>query len=269
MARTATRTERFQTVLGRTGLTVGRLGIGASYGVPTAAIERAFHEYGVNYFYWGSRRTAAMRDAIRNLVSEGRDRLVVAFQSYDRTGPLMRLFHERGLRALGIERADVLILGWHNSVPSRRILDAALGLKEAGLVRFLAVSGHHRPMFARIAEDPASPIDILMFRYNAAHRGAEREIFPYLPDENRPGVTCYTATRWRQLMDPKRMPAGERPMTAADCYRFVLSNPRVDLCMTGPATAEQMDEALTALDLGPMSDEELARARRIGDHVHG
>jgi hypothetical protein len=34
--------------LGRTGLEVGRLGISASYGVPTAAVERAF-EQGVNY----------------------------------------------------------------------------------------------------------------------------------------------------------------------------------------------------------------------------
>jgi aryl-alcohol dehydrogenase-like predicted oxidoreductase len=72
-----------------------------------------------------------------------------------------------------------------------------------------------------------------------------------------------------QLLDPKRMPPGERPLSAADCYRFVLSNPRADLCMTGPASAEQMDEALRALDLGPLSEEEMARVRRIGDYVHG
>ena len=35
-------------MLGRTGLRVGPLGIGASYGVPAAAVERAF-EQGVNY----------------------------------------------------------------------------------------------------------------------------------------------------------------------------------------------------------------------------
>ena len=38
-------------ILGRTGLQVGRMGIAASYGVPAAAVERAF-EHGVNYFYW-------------------------------------------------------------------------------------------------------------------------------------------------------------------------------------------------------------------------
>lgn len=262
---------RTQTTLGRTGLRVGRLGIGGSYGVPAAAVERAFHEYGVNYYYWGSIRRGGMRDAIRTLVRADRDRIVVALQSYDRTGPLMRPFVERGLRALRIERADVLILGWFDSRPPGRVLDAALRLKDDGKVRYLAISGHHRPLFGELAaEGNASPYDILMFRYNAAHRGAEREIFPQIPASGpRPGVTCYTATRWGQLLDPKKMPPDEPPLTAADCYRFVLSNPLADLCMTGPASATQMDEALTALDLGPFSDEEMARARRIGDFVRG
>jgi aryl-alcohol dehydrogenase-like predicted oxidoreductase len=34
-------------------------------------------------------------------------------------------------------------------------------------------------------------------------------------------------------------------------------------------TAEQMRENLAVLDAGPMSEDELARMRRIGDHVHG
>ena len=36
---------------GRTGLMVSRIGLASGYGVPTAAIEKAFHEYGVNYFW--------------------------------------------------------------------------------------------------------------------------------------------------------------------------------------------------------------------------
>lgn len=268
-------TFREPATLGRTGLRVGRLGIGASYGVPASALERAFHEYGLNYFYWGSIRRGGMRDAIRSIASTDRDRLVVVLQSYDRTGTLMRVFHERGLRALGLERADVLLLGWHNTYPADRIIDAALELREAGLVRFIAVSGHHRPLFARYADEAklpgaGSPFDILMFRYSAAHRGAEREIFPHIDaGDLRPGVTCYTATRWGRLLDPKRMPPGEPPLSSADCYRFVLSNPGVDLCLTGPRTAGEMDAALEALDAGPLDEAEMERIRRIGDHVHG
>ena len=79
------------------------------------------------------------------------------------------------------------------------------------------------------------------------------------------GLVCSTIVNWagKQLKD------GTPPLTAADCYRFVLSNPLADLCMTGPASAEEMDEALTALDLGPLREEEMERVRRIGDHVRG
>jgi aryl-alcohol dehydrogenase-like predicted oxidoreductase len=256
--------------LGRTGLLVGRLGVGASYGVPARAIQRAFHEFGVNYFYWGSMRRDGMKAAIRALSPGRRDRFVVALQSYDRTGPLMRVFVERGLKALGLEAADVLILGWRQSYPSKRVIEAAVKLRDEGKVRFLAMSSHHRPLLGDMARRAGDlPIDIYMFRYNAAHRGAERDIFPYLADEGRPGVTCYTATRWGQLLQKRRMPPGERPMTASECYRFVLTNPKADLCIAGPADEEQMDEALRALDGGPLSEEEMARVRRIGDFVHG
>lgn len=260
---------RRPTTLGRTGLAVGRLGIGASYGVPASAIERAFHEHGVNLFYWGSLRRGGMGDAIRHLAPAARDRIVVALQSYDRSGFLMRRFVERGLRKLGLDRADLLILGWHGSEPAARVRDAALRLVGEGKVRFLCVSGHHRPLFGRLARDPGSPYDVLMFRYNAAHRGAEREIFPLVPAEGGPGTIAFTATRWGQLLAPAKMPPGERPLRGSDCYRFALSRPEVDVCLAGPADAGEMEEALHALALGPLDEEELARARRIGDFVHG
>ncbi|MBW2410367.1 MAG: hypothetical protein JRF72_11255 [Deltaproteobacteria bacterium] len=61
---------------------------------------------------------------------------------------------------------------------------------------------------------------------------------------------------------------GEKPLSATDCYRFVLSNPAVNVCMCGPKDVPQMREALKSLELGPMDEEELERVRRIGDHVH-
>jgi len=260
---------RDPTTLGRTGLTVSRLGIGAGYGVPTAGVERAFHEHGVNYLYWSLRKRSGMTQAIRNLAPAHRDRLVIALQTYDHVGWFVQGGVERGLRKLGLDYADVLILGWHNRRPWRRVLDAALALKERGLVRWLALSGHHRPYFGTLAKDPANPIDIFMVRYNAAHRGAESDVFPHLPAEGRPGVTSYTATRWGQLLQAKRMPAGERPMTSSECYRFALADNHVDLALIGPKDESELDEALAALDAPALSDEELERIRRIGDHLHG
>ena len=253
--------------LGRTGFQVGRLGIAASYGAPTEAFEEAF-ERGVNYFYWGSRRTPAMGEAIRRLVSKGkRDEMVLVLQSYARYGGVLRSFFLKGLKSLGLDSADVLLLGWHNTLPSSRILDTASALKHEGRVKVIALSGHNRPLFPGLATDER--FGLFHVRYNAVHRGAEEEIFPRLPAENRPGIATFTTTRWGDLLNPKKLPPGETPLRGSDCYRFALSNPAVDVCMCGPKDLAQTREALSALDLGPLSEEDLARMRRIGDHIYG
>jgi aryl-alcohol dehydrogenase-like predicted oxidoreductase len=39
--------------------------------------------------------------------------------------------------------------------------------------------------------------------------------------------------------------------------------------MVGARNAAEMRENLTVLDKGPLSDDEMARLRRIGDHIYG
>ena len=252
-------------MLGRTGLRVGPLGVAASYGVPASAVERAF-EQGVNYLYWGSLRRSGFAEAIRNLASQ-RDRLVVVVQSYSRMAMLLGWSLERALRTLHLEYADVLLLGiWNRPVPDR-ILDACRALRERGLARYLAVSSHNRRLVPELASNPA--FDIVHFRYNAAHPGAETDIFPWLPTEKRAGTVSFTATSWGQLLKPAKIPGGERIPNGSDCYRFVLTRPEVDLCLTGPANRAEMDEALKALERGPMNDDELAWMRRAGKAVRG
>jgi aryl-alcohol dehydrogenase-like predicted oxidoreductase len=258
------------TILGRTGLAVGRLGVAGGYGAPAAACEEAF-ERGCNYFYWGSLRRAGMAQAIKNLCGRGqREKLVIVIQSYARSPFLMELFCDRALASLNLKEAEVLLLGWHNRRPPARLLDRALALKEQGKFRFLGLSGHNRKLFPELAQEGI--FDVVHVRYNAAHRGAETEVFPALqdkPPEMRPGLVTYTATRWGQLLTQKRMPPGEPAPPAADCYRFALSHPAVDVCMTGPKDLVQMREALRALDLGPLDEAELDRLRRVGDYLRG
>jgi len=254
-------------ILGRSGLIVGRLGVACGYGAPTEAFEEAFDK-GVNYFYWGSLRRSNMVRAMRNISAQGkRDQLVVVIQVYNRIASMLAGSVEKGLRKAGLDYADVLLLGWHNSLPSAKLLEAAQRLKDSGKVKFLAMSGHHRPAFPKVAENGI--FDIFHVRYNAAHRGAETDIFPRLPREGRPGIVTYTATRWGRLLKPGKMPPGEKTPGGSDCYRFVLSNPDVDVCMTGPKNREHMREALRTLELGPLSPEEMDWMQRIGDHVRG
>ncbi|NQU11629.1 aldo/keto reductase [bacterium] len=254
-------------VLGRSGLRAGRLGFGSSYGAPVAAYREAF-ERGANYFYWGSVRRAGMAEAIRQLAPQRRDRLVVVVQSYSRRGTLLRWTVKSALRRLRLEQADVLLLGWHNQFPPERLLAGALRLREQGLVRCLGVSCHHRPLFRRYLAD--ARFDLIMVRYNAAHRGAEQEVFDHLPVDPvaRPGVVTYTTTRWGMILDPQFTPARMRTPTATDCYRFALSQPRVDVCLSGPSSLEQMRSNLQVLERGPMNEEELAWMRAVGDAVH-
>jgi aryl-alcohol dehydrogenase-like predicted oxidoreductase len=262
-------------VLGRVGIAVSRLGIAASYGVPGAAVESAF-ERGVNYLYWGSRRTDAFCTALRNLRLH-RERMVLVVQSYTRMAALMAGSLERALRRANYDHADVLLLGMWNKPVVPRILDAARQLRERGLTRFLAVSTHARTLVPPIAE--AHDFDIVHFRYNAAHRGAEMDIFPHLLKADKPGLVAFTATSWGQLLGVRsiqavfnggyRLPKGERTPTATDCYRFVLTRPEVDVCMAGPANASQMEQALEALRLGPMTEDEIAWMGRIGRAVAG
>jgi len=259
--------------LGRSGLQVGRLGLASSYGAPAAAFEEAF-ERGCNYFVWGSfirGRRPAMRDAVQAIVRRGqRERMVLAMHSYWHSALLMPGSVQRALKALHTDHLDVLILGYYPRRPSRAVLQAALKLRQAGLIRCIGLSGHNRGLFPELASETNSPIDVFHVRYNAAHRGAEQEIVAPLQGlESRPGFVAFTATRWGRLLDPGRMPPGESAPSAVDCYRFVLSRPGVDVCLTGPRSLEQMRQNLRLLDQGPMDEAELARMRRIGDHVYG
>jgi len=272
---TDTRTGTFtRALLGRTGREVARLGVSAGYGVPGEAVERAF-EQGVNYLYWGTVRRDSFGAALRRL-GPRREQFVLVIQSYTRVAGLLAWSLERALRALSFDHTDVLLLGMWNKPVTPKILDAARQLRQRGLVRFLAVSTHQRTLVPQIAT--ASDFDIVHFRYNAAHPGAEKDIFPQLPAVNRPGLVAFTATSWGQLLGKatlqgiagsRSLPKGERIPTAADCYRYVLTRPEVDVCMTGPKDAAQMEHALEALRLGPMSEDEIEWMRRVGRAVSG
>jgi aryl-alcohol dehydrogenase-like predicted oxidoreductase len=222
---------------------------------------------GVNYFFWGSVRTRGMGQAIRHIARSQRDELVVVLQCYARLPGWISKSVEKGLRNLAIEQADILLLGWYDRPPSRRILSLVEGLREKGRFRFLAISTHQRPMFQQYLHD--GQYDVFHVRYNAAHRGAEQDIFPYLPEQDAPGVVSFTNTRWGDLLNPKKMPSGMSPPTAPDCYRFVLSHPGVQVAICGPKNDDEMTAGLSVLKEGPMGEEELRRMRGIGDHVHG
>ncbi|VAX16829.1 hypothetical protein MNBD_NITROSPINAE04-1354 [hydrothermal vent metagenome] len=257
-------------VFGKTGARVGPLGIGSSYGIDAKGVEEAF-ERGVNYFYWGWRRRDGMRDGLRYILRQNREKAFITIPSLAPTNPMIRYSVERALKALNTDYIDGLHFFLRKEKPPwRSQLEPALKLKEEGKIQHIGISSHHRPNFPDFLGEPFS--EFYHVRYNAKHRGAESDVFPKLPpkgDPDRPGIVAFTVTSWKQLIkaNPKKLGDLAIP-TAGDCYRFALSHPDVDVCITGAANAEQMRHALDAIDKGPMTDDELGWMRKVGDRLY-
>jgi len=248
------------------GRGVFRLGLATNYGVDGKDLEWAL-EQGVNYVFW-TPKSRQVTESLKAAIKRDRESLVLA------CGPTtgyysgsIRRACDRLLQKLGTDYLDVFQLFWlgRASAWTQSTIDALLSLRESGKVRAIGVSIHDRKRAGKLVED--SPLDMLMIRYNAAHTGAERDIFPHLA-KRKPAIVAYTATRWGGLL--KRPKGWKGPvMTAADCYRFCLSNPHVDLVLTGPKNRRQLQENLRNLrEKGPLSEEENRWISEFGQVVH-
>lgn len=260
-------------LLPRVNKRVLRLGLASNYGLKEAGLHHAA-ERGVNYWLWGA-GTKALTPILKKLLAQDRDKHVVAMLAgVGYTAGIIRRKIEWGLRQLAVDQIDIYQLPWLGRLSrfSERIEDELEQLKHEGKIRASGTSIHDRIRAGQLAEN--SKLDGFMMRYNAKHTGAEQDIFPHLKTRN-PFVVAYTATSWRQLIRPIKgieMPswpgAGSAPpLTAGLCYRFCLSNPNVHVTLTGPATKQQLDENLDALEAGPLSTEEETWIRDYGRQV--
>ena len=256
------------TTLGKTGMAVHRLGLSATYWPGKRAIYRALDE-GVNYFFlYGF--DLQMVKALRDVLKSNREKYVVATGAYNYIWwrQNIRRTLEKRLRQLGTDYIDVFhFLGVTKGKQfPEQVQEELCALKEEGRVRAITMSCHDRKFAGELAARGA--LDVLMIRYNAAHRGAEQDIFPYLAGHN-PGLISYTATRWSCLLRrPRGWPKDGRVPTAGLCYRFVLSNPHVRVCLNAPSNGKQLLENLAAVRQGPLDEEEMQYMRTFGDAVH-
>ncbi len=262
-----TETDFLHRTLPILGKKVHRLGLSFNHGLDASATEKAL-EAGLNYLFWTKRRKSDRHAVIKAALKKNREGYVVA------TGPLLgytggsiRRSAERFLRSLDIDYIDIWQLFWLGKMSAftPSVQEELVKLKEDGLVRSIGTSIHDRKRANRLVAD--SPLDMFMLRYNAAHPGAETDIFPGFKNR-RPLTVAYTATSWRKLL--KRPKGWEGTvMSAGDCYRFCLSSPHVDVVLTGPKTNAQLQENLEAIQKGPLSAEEDKRFREFGRVVHG
>jgi len=254
--------------LGSTGIKVHRLGLSGTYRPGKAAIFKAL-DAGINYFFCYGFDTQLI-GVLRDLLRGNRDRYVIATGAYNLIygHPNLRCTLEKRLRQFSTDCIDLfLFLGVMKPGQfSDGVREELYRFREEGKIRSVGISTHDRKFAGKLMAEGA--LDVVMMRYNAAHRGAEQDIFPHLNVHNG-GVMSYTATRWGYLLRrPKGWPEGDPVPTAGMCYRFVLSNPNVDVCMTAPRNEKQLQENLCALQQGPLTGEEMDFMRKFGDAVH-
>lgn len=260
--------EFLRVPLGALRTPVCRIGLSASYLPGRETIRKALDE-GLNYFFFFGVDYQLIR-VLRGLPPARRSELVLATGAYNYLicHQNLRRTLEKRLRQLRTDYIDLFhFLGVTKPKQfTPEVRDELAAVRASGLVRGVSLSTHDRKFAAQLAREGV--VDAIMIRYNAAHRGAETEIFPHLaPDTT--GVVSYTATRWTALLRrPRGYPKDGRIPTAGMCYRFVLSNSNVHVCLMAPSNLRQFETNLADIRRGPLAEDDMQFLRDFGDAVY-
>jgi predicted aldo/keto reductase-like oxidoreductase len=236
------------------------------------AIER-----GVNFLNWpggseGEPEHDAFSRAVASLGSR-RESLVVCTQLAARSAAEADRELSSVLKTLRTDYLDVVTLyyverrqEWQQLLAPEGALGYCQQAKAAGVIRRIGLTSHQRPLAAEMVK--SGLLDTLMIRYNAAHRGAETEVFPVTDEMNVP-VIAYTALRWKALLRPTpEDPPGFVVPGAADWYRFALQSPSVAVVLAAPNDGTELDEDLAALAAtGPLDSQHFDRLAAHGQRV--
>jgi predicted aldo/keto reductase-like oxidoreductase len=208
-------------------------------------------ERGVNYLNWSGYDDGIAR-ALRAKQIE-RKRVVVAMQLESREASAAAREVEDSFRALGTDRIDVVTFyyverksEWERIVAPDGALGAVEEARRKGRVGLIGLTTHQRKLAAECCLN--GKLDLLMARYNAAHRGVEQEVFPVTLQLGIP-VVVFTAQRWGALSRPTPTdPPGFSPPAPREWYRFALDNPAVGVVLMAPKNRQELEENLSLLD---------------------
>ena len=213
-------------------------------------VEEALQR-GVNYLNWCGHADGLSR-AVRKLRERRREVIVAAqLSARSKSGAGREL--QALLGELGTPYLDVVTCyyverdeEWEEILAPGGVAEALDEARREGLVRAVGITTPQRSLAARVAA--SGRVDLLMVRYNAAHRGAEKEIFPVTRKHALPVVT-FTGLRWGALREPTpEDPPGFKPPPAPEWYRFVLCHPAVTVGIMAPDGRRELEEDLAILD---------------------
>jgi predicted aldo/keto reductase-like oxidoreductase len=247
-----------------------RGGTGLAVGDVLHALDR-----GISFLNWCGTPDALSR-AVAGL-GPRREEVTVCVQFEARTAADAERELAAVLRALGTDYVDVLTFyyveepeEWRQIIEPGGALGYCREARRQGRVRWLGLTTHQRPLAARVAE--SGLLDLLMIRYNAAHRGAESEVFPVIQARGMP-VIVYTCLRWGALLrrTPDDPPGFDVPRAPA-WYRFALQHQAATVALMAPERRAELEEDLEVVAApGPLSAQEYevlaAHGQRVRRHA--
>ena len=206
---------------------------------------------GVNYLNWCG-HVDGMSAAVRSLGARRRE-VSVAIQFSSRSAREARKELSRAQAELGTDTIDVVTYyyveheeEWEEIIAPGGAAEALEDAKTNGVIRSIGATSHQRKLCARMAE--SGRLDMVMARYNAAHCGAETDVFPITQRLKLP-VVAFTGLRWCALLESTPDdPADFQSPPAAEWYRFVLSHPAVTVALMAPNGRAELEANLTILD---------------------
>jgi hypothetical protein len=262
--------------LGRSGLSVSPICLGMTVSPETVI---AAYEEGVNFFFVTADLHWPLYDGVRKGLAKllagspsRRDQIVVGVVSY-LDNPLFGAlqFHEVTNEIAGLNRVDLLIAGAVSSDQSfYSRVEAMSRARAAGQhgARAIGATFHQRPL-ALVAQQYGM-LDISFIRYNSAHPGASRDLFPYLSGRSIP-VFNFKSTMSQvtpETFDKLNLGKTYWRPEACDYYRFVLTRPEIDGILCSPLQPGEMRQLAKALAQGPLTPDQEAYMIWLSSLVH-
>jgi len=259
-------------ILGKTGLAVTEISVGAMNCSDPAVLRRAF-DLGVNYVdtahcYMGP---GVNEGVVRRAVKGIRDKVIIATKSHHDSADKMVASVEESLKALGTDYIDIIQVHGVSSpqdIHHEGTLEASRRLKKSGKVRFNAVTAHSN--MAAILNELADTqnYDTALVSYNFSLAG-DKDLAAALEkagrakeiqkaaesagsDEERKAAVAEARKTAIGIVAMKTQQGGYKveglaisPHQAA--LRWVLRNPNVATCVPGITSIQQAEENFEAM----------------------
>ena len=245
-------------VLGKTGLTISRMGLG---GIPIQRIDAEgtkklvyqLMEAGVNYI--DTARGYTVSEQYLGYALEGiRDKFVLATKSMSRTREAMARDIDISLGNLKTDYIDLYQVHNPNLAQLDQVvgeggaLEALLEAKEQGKIGHIGLTAHSAEVFEKALELPW--VETIMFPYNIVETQGEALI-----------KKC--AEKNIGFVDMKPL-AGGAIEDASLAMRFLVSNPDVTVVIPGMADEKEIRQNLAACaDTAPLTEEEQQKVAQV------